>query len=182
MVGKTFPAFPAHAQPAILHILQEAHAKFIILPLIRDHLTIRTTGGLFREVPLYHCASRLIRAKVPGGEGGVAPPPSPSALCLPISVLDMETDCEAERGLHNLIRRKFTTIMERDFKPVPSNPDFFIYCPQQYQQEEQVWKHHWRLTLYVLSCFEEGFQAPVPSRHWQMIEHADFAFSIICWC
>ena len=26
MAGKTFPAFPAHAQPAILRICQEAHA------------------------------------------------------------------------------------------------------------------------------------------------------------
>ena len=25
VAGKTFPAFPAHAQPAILHIWQEAH-------------------------------------------------------------------------------------------------------------------------------------------------------------
>ena len=29
MAGKTFPAIPAHAQPAILHIWQEAHVSFI---------------------------------------------------------------------------------------------------------------------------------------------------------
>ena len=29
VVGKTFPAFPAHAQPAILRIGQEAHGKIV---------------------------------------------------------------------------------------------------------------------------------------------------------
>ena len=36
VAGKTFPAFPAHAQPAILHIWQEAHAivKYTSMPTL----------------------------------------------------------------------------------------------------------------------------------------------------
>ena len=39
--GKTFPAFPAHAQPAILPIWQEAHWPFVR----RIHLEIHLTEG-----------------------------------------------------------------------------------------------------------------------------------------
>ena len=52
MAGKTFPAFPDHAQPAILRIWQEAHASpKLVIPLVcmihgfYDALVLRPRGG-----------------------------------------------------------------------------------------------------------------------------------------
>ena len=44
MAGKTFPAFPAHAQPAILRIWQEAHGSEFELTKDTPYLTL--TGEL----------------------------------------------------------------------------------------------------------------------------------------
>lgn len=37
--------------------------------------------------------------------------------------------CEFTQGSHNLVKNKFSDIVQKWFKPVPTNPDYYIYSP-----------------------------------------------------
>ena len=57
-------------------------------------------------------------------------------LHFPIDQLHDVNTCEDTKGLHDLIRKKFTEIMGKHFQPVPTNPDFFYYCPPNFHGED----------------------------------------------
>ncbi|XP_052100492.1 KICSTOR complex protein SZT2-like isoform X3 [Mytilus californianus] len=57
----------------------------------------------------------------------------PMSLQLPKSTAKLKTSlnypCEFTEGSHNLVKNKFIDIVQKWFKQVPSNPDYYIYCP-----------------------------------------------------
>ena len=54
MVGKAFPAFQAHVQPAILRIWQEVHCMFILINWVY-RLEPRSSGGNASSNPQVEC-------------------------------------------------------------------------------------------------------------------------------
>ena len=68
--GKTFPAFPAHAQLAILHIWQEAHAIEIVIlyfsSFITGMLKSHHVEGILPKGPYMPCVSMAVRAPLAG--------------------------------------------------------------------------------------------------------------------
>ena len=57
-------------------------------------------------------------------------------LQFPINLLHGSDTCEDTKGLHDLIRKKFTDIMGTHFQPVPANSDFFFYCPPNFHDDD----------------------------------------------
>ncbi|CAG2218549.1 SZT2 [Mytilus edulis] len=57
----------------------------------------------------------------------------PMSLQLPKTSAKLKTSlnypCEFTEGSHNLVKNKFIDIVQKWFKQVPSNPDYYIYCP-----------------------------------------------------
>ena len=61
----------------------------------------------------------------------------PSVLALPtrtvtldLPALQLDSGCEAEKGVHELIKDKFYDVVQKWFRPVPANPDYYFYCPE----------------------------------------------------
>ncbi|KAL8178837.1 UNVERIFIED_CONTAM: hypothetical protein K2H54_057134 [Gekko kuhli] len=60
----------------------------------------------------------------------------------PLSLLDSSQPCQAHPDLHRIIQEKFLEIGSLHFKPVPSNPHYFFYCPPSAKKEEEVSRDH----------------------------------------
>ncbi|KAJ7401941.1 Protein SZT2 [Pitangus sulphuratus] len=56
----------------------------------------------------------------------------------PLSLLEIGQPCQAHPDLHKIIQEKFLEIGSLHFKPVPSNPHYFFYCPPSAKKEEEV--------------------------------------------
>lgn len=58
----------------------------------------------------------------------------PQSLQLPNTTTKLKVHltypCEFIEGSHALVKNKFLDIVQKWFKPVPSNPDYYIYCPE----------------------------------------------------
>ncbi|KAJ8305511.1 LOW QUALITY PROTEIN: hypothetical protein KUTeg_016056 [Tegillarca granosa] len=67
---------------------------------------------------------------------------TPSVLQLPQSVVKLQTSisqpCEYLPGLHSLIQNKFMDIIQKWFRVVPTNPDYFFYCPDILPQDNSI--------------------------------------------
>uniref|UniRef100_A0A3Q3A3B7 SZT2 subunit of KICSTOR complex n=1 Tax=Kryptolebias marmoratus TaxID=37003 RepID=A0A3Q3A3B7_KRYMA len=67
--------------------------------------------------------------------GRLSAPTSPSNLNesktpeFPLSLLQMQPQCEVYPDLHRIIQDKFMEILSQYFKSVPSNPHYYFYCP-----------------------------------------------------
>ena len=57
-------------------------------------------------------------------------------LHFPLNLLQENSVCEDSKGLHNLIRKKFSEIMGTHFQPVPANADFYYYCPPSFSDDD----------------------------------------------
>ena len=51
-------------------------------------------------------------------------------VTIDLPALQLETRCEVEKGVHKLIRDKFSDVVQKWFRQVPSNPDYYFYCPE----------------------------------------------------
>uniref|UniRef100_A0A3B4B0F0 Uncharacterized protein n=1 Tax=Periophthalmus magnuspinnatus TaxID=409849 RepID=A0A3B4B0F0_9GOBI len=47
----------------------------------------------------------------------------------PLSLLQSQSKCEVYPKLHQIIQDQFSKILSQYFKPVPSSPHYFFYCP-----------------------------------------------------
>ncbi|KAK7922321.1 hypothetical protein WMY93_009223 [Mugilogobius chulae] len=47
----------------------------------------------------------------------------------PLSLLQSQSNCEVYPELHRIIQDQFSNILFQYFKPVPSSPHYFFYCP-----------------------------------------------------
>ncbi|XP_009956679.1 PREDICTED: protein SZT2, partial [Leptosomus discolor] len=56
----------------------------------------------------------------------------------PLSLLEIGQPCQAHPDLHRIIQEKFLEIGSLHFKPVPSNPHYFFYCPPSAKKEEEA--------------------------------------------
>ncbi|KAK1795813.1 hypothetical protein P4O66_009836 [Electrophorus voltai] len=63
-------------------------------------------------------------------------PKSTRILEFPLSLLQSKQKCEVYPELHKIIQDKFKDIGAQYFKTVPSNPHYFIYCPESSRKEE----------------------------------------------
>uniref|UniRef100_A0A8C9L0G8 SZT2 subunit of KICSTOR complex n=1 Tax=Serinus canaria TaxID=9135 RepID=A0A8C9L0G8_SERCA len=65
---------------------------------------------------------------------------SESSCCseFPLSLLEIGQPCQAHPDLHKIIQEKFLEIGSLHFKPVPSNPHYFFYCPPSAKKEEEA--------------------------------------------
>ncbi|MBN3298637.1 SZT2 protein, partial [Amia calva] len=54
----------------------------------------------------------------------------------PLSLLQMQHNCEVYPDLHRIIQDKFMEIGAQYFKTVPANPHYFFYCPPSAKKEE----------------------------------------------
>ncbi|XP_035380425.1 KICSTOR complex protein SZT2 isoform X2 [Electrophorus electricus] len=63
-------------------------------------------------------------------------PKSTRILEFPLSLLQCKQKCEVYPELHKIIQDKFKDIGAQYFKTVPSNPHYFIYCPESSRKEE----------------------------------------------
>ncbi|XP_062353502.1 KICSTOR complex protein SZT2 isoform X5 [Cinclus cinclus] len=63
-----------------------------------------------------------------------------SSCCseFPLSLLEIGQPCQAHPDLHKIIQEKFLEIGSLHFKPVPSNPHYFFYCPPSAKKEEEA--------------------------------------------
>ncbi|KAH0618709.1 hypothetical protein JD844_018144 [Phrynosoma platyrhinos] len=60
----------------------------------------------------------------------------------PLSLLDSTQPCQGHTDLHKIIQEKFLEIGSLHFKPVPSNPHYFFYCPPSVKKEEETSQDH----------------------------------------
>ncbi|XP_042318948.1 KICSTOR complex protein SZT2 isoform X3 [Sceloporus undulatus] len=60
----------------------------------------------------------------------------------PLSLLDSSQPCQGHTDLHRIIQEKFLEIGSLHFKPVPSNPHYFFYCPPSTKKEEEISQDH----------------------------------------
>ncbi|XP_048353115.1 KICSTOR complex protein SZT2 isoform X1 [Sphaerodactylus townsendi] len=60
----------------------------------------------------------------------------------PLSLLESSHPCQAHPDLHRIIQEKFLEIGSLHFKPVPSNPHYFFYCPPSAKKEEELSQDH----------------------------------------
>ena len=51
-------------------------------------------------------------------------------VTIDLPALQLDTRCEVEKGVHKLIRDKFSDVVQKWFRQVPSNPDYYFYCPE----------------------------------------------------
>ncbi|XP_056893432.1 KICSTOR complex protein SZT2 isoform X1 [Takifugu flavidus] len=50
-------------------------------------------------------------------------------LDFPLKLLQIQPQCEVYPDLHKIIQDKFTDVFSQYFRPVPSNPHYYFYCP-----------------------------------------------------
>ncbi|KAJ6659457.1 hypothetical protein lerEdw1_018691 [Lerista edwardsae] len=60
----------------------------------------------------------------------------------PLSLLESSQPCQVHPDLHKIIQEKFLEIGSLHFKPVPSNPHYFFYCPPSAKKEEELSRDH----------------------------------------
>ncbi|XP_077463799.1 SZT2 subunit of KICSTOR complex isoform X2 [Stigmatopora argus] len=60
----------------------------------------------------------------------------PSASAFPLDRLPTHPACDVGPQVREIIQEKFTGIVLQYFKPVPSNPHYFFYCPPSCKTEE----------------------------------------------
>ncbi|XP_070601162.1 KICSTOR complex protein SZT2 isoform X6 [Erythrolamprus reginae] len=60
----------------------------------------------------------------------------------PLSLLDSKQPCQVQPDLQGIIQEKFLEISSLYFKPVPSNPHYYFYCPPSTKKEEEVSRDH----------------------------------------
>uniref|UniRef100_A0A8D0L4T2 SZT2 n=1 Tax=Sphenodon punctatus TaxID=8508 RepID=A0A8D0L4T2_SPHPU len=60
----------------------------------------------------------------------------------PLSLLENRQPCQAYPDLHRIIQEKFLEIGNLHFKPVPSNPHYYFYCPPSAKREEEASRDH----------------------------------------
>ncbi|XP_053101403.1 KICSTOR complex protein SZT2 isoform X3 [Hemicordylus capensis] len=73
------------------------------------------------------------------------PSQEPSHACcpeFPLSLLESSQPCQVHPDLHKIIQEKFLEIGSLHFKPVPSNPHYFFYCPPSAKKEEDTSRDH----------------------------------------
>jgi len=51
------------------------------------------------------------------------------SLTIDLSNLDLDRPCEPVRD-HNLVKDKFQDVVMKWFRPVPTNPEYYYYCPE----------------------------------------------------
>ena len=73
----------------------------------------------------YRLSNPCLHSSIPGV---LAMPAKTVTIDLP--ALQLETRCEVEKGVHKLIRDKFSDVVQKWFRQVPSNPDYYFYCPE----------------------------------------------------
>ncbi|KAG8132270.1 hypothetical protein E2320_010139 [Naja naja] len=77
--------------------------------------------------------------------GSACPSQEPHQSCdseFPLSLLDSKQPCQAQPDLQGTIQEKFLEISSLYFKPVPSNPHYYFYCPPSTKKEEEVSRDH----------------------------------------
>ncbi|ETE66408.1 Protein SZT2, partial [Ophiophagus hannah] len=77
--------------------------------------------------------------------GSACPSQEPHQSCdseFPLSLLDSKQPCQAQPDLQGIIQEKFLEISSLYFKPVPSNPHYYFYCPPSTKKEEEVSRDH----------------------------------------
>ena len=58
---------------------------------------------------------------------------SQGKLQFPMSLLQLHQPCVNLKHLHKLIRTRFEEILCFSFKPIPTQPDYYFYCPPDHQ-------------------------------------------------
>ncbi|ELT88147.1 hypothetical protein CAPTEDRAFT_195377 [Capitella teleta] len=71
-------------------------------------------------------------------ETGTDDPLTSPVVRIPLPLIMNAQNCEAEVGLHQLIREKFVLALHQFFHPVPSHPDFYFYSPKTEPAEKEV--------------------------------------------
>ncbi|XP_039179309.1 KICSTOR complex protein SZT2 isoform X6 [Crotalus tigris] len=77
--------------------------------------------------------------------GSACPSQEPHQSCdseFPLSLLDSKQPCQGQPNLQQIIQEKFLEISGLYFKPVPSNPHYYFYCPPSTKKEEEVSRDH----------------------------------------
>ncbi|XP_061488640.1 KICSTOR complex protein SZT2 isoform X3 [Rhineura floridana] len=81
----------------------------------------------------------------PDSHVSVCPSQEPNHSCcpeFPLSLLESSQPCQAHPDLHRIIQEKFLEIGSLHFKPVPSNPHYYFYCPPSAKKEEEASRDH----------------------------------------
>ncbi|XP_066481411.1 KICSTOR complex protein SZT2 isoform X2 [Tiliqua scincoides] len=81
----------------------------------------------------------------PDSHVSACPFQEPSQTCcpaFPLSLLESSQPCQVHPDLHEIIQEKFLEIGSLHFKPVPSNPHYFFYCPPSAKKEEETSRDH----------------------------------------
>ncbi|XP_067324031.1 KICSTOR complex protein SZT2 isoform X1 [Anolis sagrei] len=81
----------------------------------------------------------------PDSQIHTSPSEEPGRSCcpeFPLSLLDSNQPCPSHTDLHRIIQEKFLEIGSLHFKPVPSNPHYFFYCPPSAKKEEEASRDH----------------------------------------
>ena len=73
-------------------------------------------------------SAEVISASSPETPSPVPQKPHP-VLQFQLNLLQQNKDCHDIEQLHSLVRKKFTQIMGTHFQPVPTNAEFYYYCP-----------------------------------------------------
>ncbi|CAH1774976.1 unnamed protein product [Owenia fusiformis] len=136
----------SHLQGVIEKINMEERCQddidMIIIRLRSYNSTIRSKLENKSDVSMLPVTDNEHSQKKAGFSDLMSPEPTPrlkKSIPLPLSLLQNPETCERVKGLHNLIRIKFEAIMENWFKPVPTNPDFFFFHRNDYEDEE-MWQ------------------------------------------
>lgn len=51
-------------------------------------------------------------------------------LTFDLSLLHLELPCEPLKDIHQLIKDKFLDTVQKWFRQVPANQDYYFYCPE----------------------------------------------------
>ncbi|XP_028589593.2 KICSTOR complex protein SZT2 isoform X5 [Podarcis muralis] len=81
----------------------------------------------------------------PESHVSACPPQEPNPSCcseFPLSLLKSSQPCQEQPDLHRIIQEKFLEIGSLHFKPVPSNPHYYFYCPPSAKKEEEASRDH----------------------------------------
>ncbi|KAJ7332849.1 hypothetical protein JRQ81_015029 [Phrynocephalus forsythii] len=76
----------------------------------------------------------------PDSQISACPSQEPSQSCCPEFPLSLlySQPCQEHTDLHRIIQDKFLEIGSVYFKPVPSNPHYYFYCPSSAKKEEEA--------------------------------------------
>ncbi|CAG01161.1 unnamed protein product, partial [Tetraodon nigroviridis] len=74
-------------------------------------------------------ASEAESGKKPFDSGGDEETEASRHFDFPLKLLQTQPKCEVYPDLHRIIQEKFMDVFSQYFKPVPSNPFYYFYCP-----------------------------------------------------